>query len=175
MKAAIKNILILFAVILLWKLYFIPPKNLYTPSKNIKESKRIKAYIGECHIFKVDTLTLGYKFPIDKIWIEKVWSLGRNKIGIVIPIVEDTKIIRFDINSEDPFFKMYYFSENWVIKDSLTHSINSSFQVPSIKCYYNQGDTAIFKVFRLNSDSSNVWRDHTMELLFKIYTVCDLQ
>jgi len=41
MKAAIKNILILFAVILLWKLYFIPPKNLYTPSKNIKDGASV--------------------------------------------------------------------------------------------------------------------------------------
>lgn len=174
MKVAIKNILILVAIILLWKLFFIPPKNLYNPSKDIKESKRVKAYVGECHIFKVDTLALGYKFPIDKVWAEKLWSLGRNRIGIVVPVTENNIKLRFNINSEDSFFKKYNFISTWIIKDSLAGEVGLSKSLATQKCFYNGGDTAIFKIFKLNSDSSILYqKERDMELIFKIYAVCN--
>lgn len=173
MKPVIRNLLIVFLLILLGKLFIIPPKNLYWASESIQKSKRVNAYVGECKIFRIDTLMVGYEFPIEKIWVEKYYNLGRNIIGIVIPVTKDSKRIIFDIIPNHPFFRKGNFSEEWVIKDSLTHRIGCSNDISEQDCYYQRGDTAIFNVFRLIKDSSNIWRDESMEHLFKVYTICD--
>lgn len=173
MKPVVRNLLIVLLLILLGKLFIIPPKNLYWASTSIRKSKRVNAYVGECRIFKIDTLMTGYEFPIEKIWVEKYYSLGRNIIGIVITVTEDSKRIIFDIIPKHPFFRKDNFSEEWVIKDSLTHSIGLSNGIFDIDCHYQRGDTAIFNVFTLLKDSSNIWRDESMEHLFKVYTICD--
>lgn len=171
--------LIVLLILLLGKLFIIPPKNLYWASKSIEKSKRVDAYVGECRIFKIDTLMSGYKFPIQKIWVEKFYRLGRNCIGIVTTVTEDTKRIIVDIITGDPFFNHDSFDKEWwVIKDSLTHSIGHSkrgYSDPIIEldCHYHQGDTAIFKIFKLGKEDSNVWKDKTMEPIFKIYIICD--
>ena len=180
LKTQLISLLIVLLLFLLGKLFIIPPKSLYLTSESIEESKRINAYVGECRIFKVDTLMAGYEFPIERIWVEKYHSLGRNCIGIVTTTVtEDSKRIVIDIIPDDPFFNHDSFSKDqWVIKDSLTHRIGhdrrgDSDPVIDIDCHYHQGDTAIFKIFKLDKKESNVWRDETMDLMFKIYTVCD--
>ncbi|EOR99690.1 hypothetical protein C799_03572 [Bacteroides thetaiotaomicron dnLKV9] len=66
MKPIIRNLLIVLLLILLGKLFIIPPKNLYWASTSIRKSKRVNAYVGECRIFKMDTLMTGYEFPIEK-------------------------------------------------------------------------------------------------------------
>ncbi len=170
--------LIVLLILLLGKLFIIPPKNLYWASESIEKSKRVDAYVGECRIFKIDTLMSGYKFPIQKIWVEKYYSLGRNAIGIVITVTEDTKRIIVDIIPDNTFFKHDNFFKEWVIKDSLTHSIGHSKRgsadpIIDLDCYYQQGDTAIFNIFKRDKELSNLRKDETMEPIFKIYTICD--
>lgn len=180
LKTQLISLLIVLLLFLLGKLFIIPPKNLCWASENVKQSKRVNAYVGECRIFKVDTLMPGYKFPVEKIWVEKLYRLGRNCIGIVTYVTIDKKRIIVDIIPDDPFFNHDSFSKDkWVIKDSLTHGIGHSSSrsgsdpVIDLDYHYQQGDTAIFKIFKLDKKESNVWRDETMDLMFKIYTVCD--
>lgn len=173
MKAVFRNLFIVLIVILLGKLFIIPPKNLYWASSSIRKSKRVNAYVGECRILKIDTLMLGYEFPIEKIWVEKLYSLGRNCIGIVITVTENEKRIIFDIFPDNPFFTKDNFYDEWVVKDSLTHSIGFSNRIIELDCHYQQGDTAIFNIFKWDKEHSNLWKDETMEPIFKIYTICD--
>lgn len=173
MKAVLKNVFILLLIILLGKLFIIPPKNLYWASKSIQKSKRVNAYVGECRILKIDTLISGYDFPIEKIWVEKLYNLGRNALGIVVTITQKEKRIIVDIIPKHSFFRKDNFSDEWVIKDSLAHSIGLSNNRIDLDCPYQQGDTAIFNVFKLDKKDSNLWRDETMDMIFKIYTICD--
>ena len=175
LKTQLISLLIVLLLFLLGKLFIIPPKSLYLTSESIEESKRINAYVGECRIFKVDTLMAGYEFPIERIWVEKYHSLGRNCIGIVTTTVtEDSKRIVIDIIPDSPFsYHDSFEKEWWAIKDSLTGSVGLSKPNVDLDCHYQQGDTAIFKIFKLDKKESNVWRDETMDLMFKIYTVCD--
>lgn len=173
MKSVIRNLFIVLLIILLGKLFIIPPKNLYWASESIRKSKRVNAYVGECRIFKIDTLMVGYDFPIEKIWVERYYRLGRNRIGIVITLTENEKRIIVDIIPDNSFFRKDNFIKEWIIKDSLTHGIGFSNKIIDLDCPYQHGDTAIFNVFKLDKEHSNLWRDETMEPIFKIYTVCD--
>lgn len=173
MKAVIRNLLIVLFLILLGKLFIIPPKNLHWASDSIRKSKRVDAYVGECRILKIDTLMTGYQFPIEKIWVEKKYRLGRNFIGIVITVTEDEKRIIVDILPDNPFFRKDNFFNEWVIKDSLAHSVGFSNRIIELDCPYQQGDTVIFNIFKWDEEHSNLWKDETMEPIFKIYTICD--
>ena len=173
MKPVIRNLFKVLLVILLGKLFIIPLHNLYWPSESIRDSKRVGAYVGECKIFRIDTIATGYEFPIEKIWVEKIYSLGRNRLGMVETVVENKNRIIIDITKNHPFFRKYNFSDEWVIKDSLTGWVGTSCDIIIMDCHYQRGDTAIFNVFKLDEKHSNVWRNETMEHLFKIYTLCD--
>lgn len=116
---------------------------------------------------------VGYDFPIEKIWVERYYRLGRNRIGIVITLTENEKRIIVDIIPDNSFFRKDNFIKEWIIKDSLTHGIGFSNKIIDLDCPYQHGDTAIFNVFKLDKEHSNLWRDETMEPIFKIYTVCD--
>ena len=173
MKPVIRNLLIVLLIILLGKLFIIPSKNLYWASESVRKSKRVNAYVGECRIFKIDTLMADYDFPIEKIWVEKYHSLGRNCIGIVVTVTENEKRIIVDIIPDNSSFRKDNFIKEWTIKDSLTHGIGFSNKIIDLDCPYQHGDTAVFNVFKLDKEHSNLWRDETMELVFKIYTICD--
>lgn len=175
MKNTIKNVLIISAVILLWELFYIPPKNIHTPSKNIRQSKRLNAFVGKCDIIRVDTFLEGYTFPIERIWVEKIWILERNRFGIVIPIVKNTKIFRFDLNTKDPFFK-FNFLTGWIIRDSLAGLAGLSCSLPTGKYRYSAGDTAVFEIQKFKNDDTTYYKKgRDIELVFKIYAVCNWQ
>ncbi|MDL2291823.1 hypothetical protein LJB80_01575 [Bacteroides sp. OttesenSCG-928-F21] len=142
-------------------------------SKSIKQSKKVKAFIGECRIENIDTIIPGYEFPVERVWVEKSWKLGRNRLGMVCPVTLKSKRIIFDIYPDNSFFRHDNFTDEWVVKDSLTGSVGHSEGVMEIDFRYNPGDTIILKVYKLKEWNASIWREECLIPIYKFEAICD--
>lgn len=176
MKKIIKWILIVLLSALLFKLFVLSPKSTLRFSQSIEESKRVNAFICGCKIGHIKAFESGYTFPVRNVWVEKSWEIGRNRWGIVSPVVDpnpEYNSIMFDMFSKDSFFSKenYNYFSKWDIIDSLSKSVGCSHEIIYVDYHYNRGDTVIFTIYKLNG--STIFNKETRSPLFEFEVICN--
>lgn len=177
MKKTIKWILIILLSALFLKFFVLFPKNPLRHSQSIEESKKVNAFICECKVGHIKSFETGYTFPVKNVWIEKSWELGRNRWGIILPVVNPNPKyhrIMFDVFSKDSFFSIenYSYFSKWDIIDSLNKSgVGLSGEIIDINYHYNISDTVIFTIYKLNG--STIFNKETRSPLFEFEVICN--
>ncbi|GHU73939.1 hypothetical protein FACS189413_18630 [Bacteroidia bacterium] len=154
--------IIIVITIVLIKL-FVPPKWGGRLPENIRESKRIGAFLWEYEISCIDTLEPNYNFPKFKnIWMTKRGLVKRNKFGIIhlVANYSSKNYIVFDIQNKDTVFNMDNYFRKWEIIDDFENSLGIDVGVLSghnVKC--NRGDTIHYIIYKVMKPFSKVPED----------------
>ncbi|MDL2212982.1 hypothetical protein LJC29_03340 [Bacteroides sp. OttesenSCG-928-N06] len=172
-RKTIKRAIITFGIIagfLILNKFFILPYSTLGFSEDIAKSKKVNAFMYECEVIKIDTFQPGYTFPITTIWVEKPWFFEHNRWGLVVPKPDPNpryERVVFDIVKDDTFFIRKKFSEEWVIRDSLSGRVGFSNAIINLDWHYTKGDTAIFNIYKLQGTYPSIWIKEDLIPIFR--------